>query len=170
MIVEQGDLTDEQWEELAAGEEDPFGVGDLDMQWRPKERYFVLRGPDGRLRAAAGLVVVDVEAGGESFPVAGVGGVIVSHLHRGQGLARQVLEAALERAETLGPERAMLFCAPHNIALYARFGFLEIVAPVLAQQPRGEVEMTTTGAAMWRPLRAGVRWPDGAVRLPGLPF
>jgi predicted GNAT family N-acyltransferase len=168
MIAEQGDLTDAQWEELQAGEDDPFGVGDLDMQWQPKERYLVLSGPDGRLRAAAGLVEVDVEAGGETFPVAGVGGVIVAHPYRGQGLARQVVEAAVARAETLGPERAMLFCAPHNIALYARFGFIEIAAPVFAQQPQGEIEMPP--AAMWRPLREGAGWPDGPVRLAGRPF
>jgi predicted GNAT family N-acyltransferase len=168
MIVEHGNLTAEQWEELVAGEHDPFGVGDSDIQWLPKDRYLVLPGPDGRLRAAAGLVVVDVEAGGETFPVAGLGGVIVSHPYRGQGLARRVVEAALASAETLGPERAMLFCTRQNIPLYARFGFVEIEAPVFAQQPDGEIEMPPH--AMWRPLRAGVGWPEGPVRLAGPPF
>ena len=58
--------------------------------------------------------------------VVGVGGVIVNRDHRDQGQLRPVLDAALERAATLGPDTAMLFCAEWNVALYAHFGFVEI--------------------------------------------
>jgi GNAT superfamily N-acetyltransferase len=167
-LEERGRLTAEEWDVIVAGEEDPFGAEGLSLQWRPKERFFVLRGPDGRLVAATGLVVVDVEAGREAFPVVGVGAVIVSKAQRGCGLMRRVLDAALEAAPSLGPERAMLFCSPENVARYARFGFHEIDSPVVAQQPAGPVEMPP--AAMWRPLHPGATWPAGPVRLTGPPF
>jgi predicted GNAT family N-acyltransferase len=167
-LDEQGPLTTEEWDAIVAGEEDPFGADGIDLQWRPKERFFVLRGTEGRLAAATGLVVVEVEAGGEAFPVVGVGAVIVSKSQRGRGLMRRVLDAALEAAPSLGPDRAMLFCSPANVARYARFGFREIESRVVAQQPGGPVEMPP--AAMWRPLRRGAAWPAGPVRLPGLPF
>ena len=67
----------------------------------------------------------------------GVGGVIVNRDHRGKGQLRPVFEAALERAATLGPDTAMLFCAEWNVALYAHFGFIEIDAPVTVDQPDG---------------------------------
>jgi predicted N-acetyltransferase YhbS len=168
MIEHVGTLTAEQWRELEAGEQDPFETWTNDLQWQPKELHTVRRREDGRLIASVGLVVVAVEAGGKAFTVAGVGGVIVSHDHRRQGHLRPTLDAALERAATLGPERAMLFCSYEKAPIYASFGFREIAAPVHAAQPDGERQMPPP--AMWRPLREGVTWPEGDVRLPGLPF
>jgi len=167
VIEHLGQMTPDQWAELEDGEIDPFGGWD-GIEWAPKEHNVVLRGLGGRLIASVGLTVIDVEAGGERFPAVGVGAVIVSHAHRRQGHLRPTLDAALERAATLGPERAMLFCSPANAGMYGSFGFVEIAAPVHAHQPGGELEMPPL--AMWRPLRAGVTWPEGAVRLPGLPF
>jgi GNAT superfamily N-acetyltransferase len=167
-LEQQGRLTAEQWEEIVAGEEDPFGVGALHLQWLPKQHFFVLRGADGRLAAATGLVVAEVEVGGERFAVVGVGGVLVSKPQRGRGLMRRVLDAALEGAASLGPDHAMLFCSPDNVARYGRFGFREIEGRVVARQSAGPVEMPPT--AMWRPLRPGGTWPVGPVRLPGPPF
>jgi GNAT superfamily N-acetyltransferase len=167
-VEERGPLAAEEWDAIVAGEEDPFGAEGLNLTWRPKERFFVSRGADGRPAAATGLVVVDVEAGGAAFPVVGVGAVIVTKSERGRGLMRRVLGAALEAAPSLGPDHAMLFCSPGNVARYARFGFREIESPVVVQQPAGTAEMPPT--AMWRPLRPGATWPAGPVRLPGLPF
>src|SRR5205807_8485308 len=103
---------------------------------------------DGRPLAAAGLAVVEVEvAQAPAFSVAGMGGVIVTRSMRGRGLGRTVIERLLEIAETLGLERAMLFCLAHNEPLYAKFGFLPISAPVRADQPSGPVEVPM--GAMW---------------------
>jgi hypothetical protein len=107
-----------------------------------------------------------VNAGGEAFAVVGVGGVIVNRLHRGQGLLRPLLDAALGRE--LGPDRAMLWCTAKNAALYAHLGFKTIGAPVLVRQSTGELEMPLV--AMWKPLRRGATWPAGTVRVPGPPF
>jgi predicted GNAT family N-acyltransferase len=163
-LVELPGMTPEGRAELAAGEAHPFGINDL--QWRESDRYLALR-DDGKLVAAAGLVVATVEAA-EAFDVVGVGGVIVARPRRGQGLMRRVMDAAMARAEQLGPAFAMLFCSAANSRRYARFGFREITAPVTAEQPDRIVTMGEI--CMWRPLRADATWPDGPIRVRGLPF
>jgi len=145
------------WETAYDGEEDPFEVGDDPTEWRRKEFHTVI-GTDVHV----GLTLADVEIGEERFQVVGVGGVFVTRSRRGQGLLRPVFEAALAR--DLGPERAMLFALAKNQPIYERFGFHRITAPVHA------AGWDMTGQAMWKPLRAGVAWPDGPVSLPQLPF
>jgi GNAT superfamily N-acetyltransferase len=169
MIEHVGRLEREAYQEVEAGEADPFGLSDSEVEWMPKTHHTLLRRErDGALIGTVGLVFVDVEAGGgEAFTVAGVGGVMVTRAERGQGRLRPLLEAALERAAEHA-ERAMLFCAERNVGLYERFGFAVIEGPVTVQQSDGPRVMPVP--AMWRPLRAGVTWPAGDVRLPGLPF
>ena len=91
-----------QYQEIEAGEDDPFGIDDEDIEWIKKTHQTLLRREDGTLIGKVGLVFVDVEAGREAFQVAGVGGVIVTHSERGKGHLRPLLEAALERAAELG--------------------------------------------------------------------
>ena len=150
------------WEQLADGEEHPFGIDEF--QWREKDWYTLLRDDDDRAVAGVGLTLADVEVADQRFQAVGVGGVIVTHSRRGEGLLRPTLEAALERAATLGPDTAMLFCSERNEPLYERFGFTRVDAPVVAggQQMRPRF--------MWRPLKPGATWPDGPVNLPQLPF
>jgi predicted N-acetyltransferase YhbS len=165
-LVEGGQFTAVQWDELRAGEEHPFGVSGL--QWRRTDGFLALRGPDG-LVSSAGWAIVEVEAGGHVFDVVGIGAVIVARPHRGRGLMRRVLDAVLERAGELGPEFAMLFCSVANSRRYARFGFHAIAARVTAKQPDGRtVDMGEV--TMWRPLRDGATWPEGPVSVLGLPF
>jgi predicted GNAT family N-acyltransferase len=168
MIERVGAFSEGEWDELVDGEDDPYGAGDDPTEWRTKTHHTRLRDGGGRLIASVGLVVADVTAGGEAFAVVGVGGVIVTWEHRGHGHLRPVLEDALEWAATFGPELALLWCSAENVALYARFGFEAITAPVTVEQPGGETQLLM--GAMWRPLREGVSWPDGDVRVAGLPF
>jgi predicted GNAT family N-acyltransferase len=166
-LVEFGRLTPEYRAQLEGEEKDPYGAAGNRFTWQPKHRHVGLR-DEGRLVASTGLVVVDVEVAGEVFPVVGVGGVIVARAHRGRGLMRRVLEAALERAATLGPERALLFCSLEMSRRYVRFGFHALTEPVVVDQPDGTAEMGVV--CMWRALHAGATWPEGPVRLLGLPF
>ncbi len=158
-----GAMPRDAWDALIGDEDDPFGMGDDTTEWRRKELFTVLY--DGETPVAAtGLVVVDTDRG----DVVGVGGVIVNRDRRKQGHLRPVFEAALERASTLGPDFAMLFCADWNVELYAHLGFTAIDAPVTVDQPDGPKVMTDD--AMWLPLREGATWSDGPVRVRGLPF
>ncbi len=168
-LIELEEITPQQWREIEAGEREPWGGGAESLAWVDKQRHVGLRAADGALVAIAGALIAEIEVeGAERFPVVGIGGVFVTARERGHGLVWKLLEPLLAIAEQMGPERAMLFCRPQLTKLYGRLAFAEIQAPVRAQQPDGEIEMPMR--AMWRPLRAGVRWPDGAVELLGLPF
>ncbi|MDA0183611.1 GNAT family N-acetyltransferase [Solirubrobacter phytolaccae] len=157
-------LTEEERDELFAGEDDPFEMAALTMPPdRRKDRYIVVR-DHGRLIAAVGLLVADVEVGSAAFPVVGFGGVIVSHTHRGRGVFRRAMEPALATAERLGPDFAVLFCLRKNAPLYARLGFATIDAPVTAAGVAMPID------SMWRPLEPHAQWPAGPVTVPGPMF
>jgi predicted N-acetyltransferase YhbS len=170
-LIEFGDLTAEQLAELERGDDDPFDSGRLTraLTWRPKDRHVALRGEDGRLVASVGLLLAEVNAGDHlGVPVVGIGGVIVAAARRGEGLGSRVIEAALRRAERLGPYIAMLFCYEDRAGLYRRHGFSEVPPPVRVHQPEGQIEMPMI--TMWRGLRAGAVLPAGPIALTGLPF
>lgn len=168
-LLELDQVSTCQWEQLIAGEREPWGGVAEGLTWQPKQRHLALAEADGRLIALAGLLRTEVErAGGARFPVVGVGSVFVNSRSRGRGLARRLLEALLELAGEVGPEHAMLFCRPQLMSFYASLGFAEILSPVTVGQPDGPLEMPLR--AMWRALAQGAVWPDGRVALPGLPF
>jgi GNAT superfamily N-acetyltransferase len=166
-VLHVEDVSDAEGDELYDGEEDPFaGVG-LGIRWRDKELHTVGR-ERGRAICHVGLTVAIAEVGRTPFAVVGVGTVLVARRERGRGRLRPVFEAALARAETLGPRFALLFCAARNEWLYERYGFRALAGPVTVDQPEGSAMMPTS--AMWRPLQAGAVWPEGPVRLRSLPF
>ncbi len=167
-VVELGRLTDAQLAQLYGDEEDPFEIGDVTLQFQPKEQHVGLQDECGTLVASAGLVVAEVQVEERRFPVVGFGGVLVNAASRRRGLGQRVVKAGLERAGLMGPEFAMLFCLPDRVGFYQRLGFAEIAEPVQVRQPTGHAVMPLR--TMWRALREGVRWPDGPVTLQALPF
>lgn len=167
-IVEFGQLQPDQRRDLEGIEVDPFDAEGATLQFRGKERHVGLSDDAGRLVASTGMLVIDVQVAQQRFPVVGIGGVIVAAAYRGRGLARQVVEAALERARTLGPDFALLFCHEDRVGLYRRLGFADIDLPVEVKQPDGyEVIPQRT---MWRALQDDVSWPPGPVVVHSLPF
>lgn len=171
-IIETGALSAAHREELEAGEQDPFGAAQLErfgrIDWRPKDRHVLLR-DGGRLVASAGTVVTDVRVGGGApFAVIGLGGVLVTASRRGEGLARMVVEAALERAAPDGPRLVLLFCLDDRAGLYEGLGFEQVAGSVGVEQPSGPAEMPLR--AMWRALRPSATWPPGRTEVLGLPF
>jgi predicted N-acetyltransferase YhbS len=65
-----------------------------DLLWRDKTHNIGVRADDGRLVAAAGVVLAEVMIEREpSFEVAGLGGLIVTRSERGRGLARMLCQA-----------------------------------------------------------------------------
>jgi predicted N-acetyltransferase YhbS len=168
-LVEFGLLTDELRAELEGDEADPWdGARVPPMRWRAKEHHVALRDDHGRLIASAGLLTADVEVGDLLFPVVGLGGVIVNRAHRGRGLSLRVVEAALAKAATLGPEFVVLFCHEDRMGLYRRFGFEDVRTDVLVDYDGDRTVMPMH--MMWRALTADARWPEGRVELDGPPF
>ncbi|MGO9888713.1 MAG: GNAT family N-acetyltransferase [Solirubrobacteraceae bacterium] len=133
-----------------------------------KQQHVALSDERGRLVASAGMVVVEVEVADERFEVVGLGGVIVNADHRGRGLARTVVNAAITKAAMLGPRFMLLFCHPDRAGLYDRLGFNQVEPPVHVQQPDGYAEMPMQ--TMWRALADGATWPSGHLTVRGLPF
>jgi predicted N-acetyltransferase YhbS len=167
-IVEFGRLNRARRVELEGDENDPFDAAGGTLHFRSKERHVALSDQRGRLIASTGMVVVNVQVAQESFPVVGIGGVIVNAAHRGRGLAREIVEAALERARTLGPAFALLFCHEDRAGLYRRLGFAEFDLPVSVKQPGGFAVMPQR--TMWRALQQDASWPPGPVVVHSLPF
>jgi predicted N-acetyltransferase YhbS len=167
-VIEYGALTDEQRAQLEGSEEDPFDSAGWTLKFRSKERHVGLVADDGNLVASTGMVLVEVEVGEQRFPVVGLGGVIVNRGYRRQGLAREVVGAALSRASDFGPRLAALFCLPDRAGLYRKLGFSPVDGVVQVEQPGGFESMPLQ--MMWRALHPGAHWPGGRVRLHSLPF
>jgi predicted N-acetyltransferase YhbS len=167
-IVEFEHMTTGRRDELEGDEDDPFDPAGTTLRFQRKERHIALRNDSGRLVASAGMLVIEVDVAGERFPVVGLGGVIVNAAHRGRGLARTVVDAAITKATAMGPAFMILFCHEDRTGLYRRLGFEEVQRPVLVQQPDGYTEMT-----MWtmrRALAEDATWPEGRLTVHGLPF
>lgn len=162
-------VTADQWAQLIGDEVDPFDSARSDLKWREKDIQVGLLDDAGRLVAAAELATAELAgADGQRTGVVGIGGVIVAAPCRGRGLARRVVELALERAGTLGPGLAMLFCYRDRAGLYERLGFHEVEAEVWVEQPSGSIRMPLV--TMWRALLPGASPPAGPLTLDGLPF
>jgi len=168
-LVELDPLTEPYWDELVAGEQEPFGGIGEQLSWREKTRNIGLRDERGQLLAAGGVVLAELRAAaGPPFQVAGLGGLIVKASARRHGLARSLAGPLLDAARELQVERAMLFCMARLMPFYEELGFRQVLAPVWADQPGGRIEMPLE--AMWKPLREGVGWPGGELQLDGEPF
>lgn len=166
-LIEFGELTEQQRLELQGDEADPFEVGEVTHQFRPKEQHVGLQDADGTLVASAGWVIADAEVGEESFTVVGIGGVIVRAQFRGRGLAREIVEAAIDAARTPEARFVLLFCRPDRAGLYRRLDFHPVPGTVLVKQTGGYVAMPLE--TMWRALRPQ-SWPQGQLILHSLPF
>ena len=167
-IIEFGRLADEQRAALEGDEDDPFDSADFTLRYRAKDQHVGLRDGHGRLVASTGMLIVDVEVDGQRFEVVGFGGVIVNAQQRGRGLGRQILQAALAKAQTLGPEFVILFCHEDRAGLYRKLGFADTAAEVVVKQPNGYAIMPQR--TMRRALRSDAAWPQGSILVHSLPF
>lgn len=160
--------TKTEQDEILGNGDDPFGVAETGLTWLPKEEHFGIRRGD-RLVAHAGLLRLPMAIGDTETEVVGVGGVAVAPDTRGQGLARLVVDAALDHARTMGPQHALLFCRPPLVGLYQRLGWHLINQEVLVEQPESRL-VTMPLRTMVTLLRDNAHWPSGPVRLFSLPM
>jgi GNAT superfamily N-acetyltransferase len=167
-LVELDRVADSDWQQVIAGEPQPFGALGEELQWRAKSHHLGLCDDAENLVALAGRVRAEVRVADARLQVVGIGGVIVTRAARGRGFARVLIERLLQSAHEFGCERAMLFCLPANIGLYAKFGFRLIEEPVWAPQPGGLVIIPL--CAMWRSLAGAANWPEGEIELLDEPF
>lgn len=168
-VVDLGRLSMRDWAQLVEGELDPFGSVCAGLEFRAKDHHAVIRDRDGRLLAAGGWSIVEVEVDGSGrFPVVGLGALIVRHDLRGSGLGAPIMDRLREQIAETGLAYRMLLCEPRLEPLYARRGDRPIEAPVWVEQPLGPVRWPLR--ALWAPLVSDEPWPQGAVRIQALPF
>jgi predicted N-acetyltransferase YhbS len=108
----------------------------LGASWEQMSTAFIER-EDGVAVAHAGVLWIPMVIDGEARPVAGVHAVCTAATHRGRGLARKVIEAAVEHA--LGHAETVLLHA-NDAAIYGRFGFRPLAQTVwwcAPSMPRG---------------------------------
>ncbi|HET9124605.1 MAG TPA: GNAT family N-acetyltransferase, partial [Solirubrobacteraceae bacterium] len=130
-IVEFGRLSMRDWAQLIEGEHQPFGAICAGFAFRPKDHHVGIRDADGRLLAAAGWSLVDIEiAGAGALQVVGVGALIVRQDLRGRGLAEPIMDRVRERIRRTPGAYRMLLCEPHLEPLYARRGYRPVEDPV----------------------------------------
>jgi D-alanyl-D-alanine dipeptidase len=166
-VVRLARYTKADLDEITGGADDPFEVAAFGVSARDKDVHFGARS-QGRLVAHAGLVEAPVEVAERRLRVAGLGGVIVAPGMRGHGLARAVVNAAVEHARGTDAEFGLLFCLPDRVPLYRRLGWRVLEGGMRVEQPGGVIDHPLH--SMWIPLADDAVWPAGAARLHSLPM
>jgi predicted N-acetyltransferase YhbS len=118
--------------------------------------------------AHLGVVQREVTIGGAPANVAGIQNVAVLPDHRGRGLCRAMLTAAMDEAKQRGLDYGILFCVADSVPLYARCGWKRLFdSPVVRVDLDGmEKPLVEGNLPMWLPLEKG-EFPTGEVHLAG---
>lgn len=161
-------LSEEERRELFEWGEDPFGMREMKIQWRPKELHFVVEFA-GRPVSHVGVLRHTVAAGGRAVVVGGVGGVITRPEAQGSGYASLALErASAFMRDELDVEFGFLFCRDPLVPFYRRHGWHLVAAPVTVSQDQ-DPPLVMPLNSMVLPF-ANRAWPDGPVSLESLPW
>lgn len=112
------------WEHLPPGIEQARAWGG---DWFQVSTPFLVRSGDGLL-AHAGVIECDLTVAGKRREIAAIHGVCVHPDHRGQGLGREVLEAALKHIDGTSATTTILWS--EKVDLYRKFGFEPCVESV----------------------------------------
>lgn len=121
------------------------------------------------LVARVGLLVREVHSDGVIKKVGGIGGVMTHPQRQGKGYASLAMQAAADRFKAdLGVSFALLFCRPHLVDFYKRFGWKVFSGRVFVEQPSGKMEFSANGAMVLDVLETAPT--DGELDLNGLPW
>lgn len=129
--------------------------------------YSVILQEEGRIVAHASAVDRTIDAGGTPLRVAGVENVYALPDWRGQGLAQQVLEAAMAEAQRRGLDCGLLFCVPALAKVYAAAGW-QLLGPreIVRVEDGRELPIPAKNIAMFYPIEVDV-FPEGLIHLRG---
>ncbi len=152
--------TPEDRARLRAGNDDPSGVAEFHLEWRPKDQHLgVFLG--GHLVSHAGLVKHTIQVGGRAVAVAGFGGVLTHPDHQGRGFARLAMQEAEAHARAaMDVPFGALFCKEQMQPWYEQMGWRTVREQVWIEQPQGTVAMPMP--MMVKALGAET-WPAGAI-------
>ena len=135
-------------------------------QEMPLHRH-LLRDAAGRLVAHVAVHEKLLGVGSEELLVGGIAEVCVHESHRGQGLARRLLDRTHDDLRERGIEFAVLF---GDAPVYAASGYLALSAEIRRFDPATQsFETGPSRVALYKPLTLRP-WPDGSVDLRGPMF
>jgi len=92
---------------------------------------------EGRVVCHAGLFFREGMLDGRPAKMCGIGGVMTLPGARRKGFARAAMQRAAEAMA--GADFGLLFCEPHNVALYAGLGWKDFPGRVECDQPSGRM-------------------------------
>lgn len=132
----------------------------------PAYSAVILNGP--QVIAHLGVVQRLVTIGGTPANVAGIQNVAVLPDHRGRGLCRAMLTAAMDEARRRQLDYGILFCVANSVPLYARCGWRRLFdTPVVRVDTDGQEKPLVEGnLPMWLPL-GKQDFPSGEIHLQG---
>lgn len=149
-----------------------FGINDDKEEdfsdWAMFSTWNVMGRLEGKLVSQIGIVDRTIRVGGQSLPVAGVGGVATHPACRKSGFAGVLLNAALEQMRQRRPQDAydfaVLFCSNHIIPFYTKRGFCPVQNPVYVLESGKWVLFEDNKMVL--PLSAKP-WPEGEMDVYG---
>jgi GNAT superfamily N-acetyltransferase len=160
-------LPDAERQALYGWGEDIFGMSPYNLQWRTKDRHFVLY-EDGVPRANASVLRHEVVLDGRPMAVGGLGGVVTVPEAQRRGLAKLVVGRATEfLRDDLKTAFGLLFCLPRRVPLYRSLGWQVVEPGVLIDQPGGKIPSPMP--VMILPFE-NEPWPAERVDLDSLPW
>jgi GNAT superfamily N-acetyltransferase len=143
------------------------GIDLADYERRHTERVVLAR-VDGKLVSHAAFLVRVIAVGGVAVHVVGIGGVATWARYRGRGLARAVIQTALEAARREHDvDFGFLMCPDALVPYYTALGWQAVDASLTCLGAAGPERVPYP--AMARPL-ANTAWPDGPIDLAGPRF
>jgi predicted N-acetyltransferase YhbS len=135
--------------------------------WHTAPTYSLVCKEGPRAIGHVGIVMREVRIGGTPAMVAGVQSVAVLPSHRGRGLSRQLMTAAMEEARRRGARFGLLFCEPSLERLYAAWGWRTCPASATMRDEHGGcVPIPDKNIIMMKSL-SGDALPPGDVDLCG---
>lgn len=130
--------------------------------------FSALVSEDDRVIAHLGVVQRRIKVGGTPVEMAGIQNVCVLDEHRGRGLCREMLAAAMAEAKSRGIDFGLLFCVAELVPVYERCGWKRLPdQPVIRVDSDGlEKPLVEGNLPMWLPL-GEEGFPRGTVHLGG---
>ncbi len=109
-----------------------------DVTWAHADKRLVVHGESGII-CHVGLYFRDATLDGGAVCIAGIGGVMTSPRARRAGHAGNALRRAADVMRGHDIDFGLLFCEPHNVALYKHLGWRIFPGEIYCEQPVGRI-------------------------------
>lgn len=140
-----------------------------DVVWEHAHLRVLVREADSpNVVSHVGIYVREILWDDRTVTVGGIGGVMTHPDRRAKGLASAAMVRAIDYFRTIAKaDFALLFCEPHNFALYRSLGWHEFAGEVYVEQPSGRMRFDAMTPFVYDLTLAP---HSGTIDLRGLPW